>query len=270
VGLTVYVEQLGSGEPEIAVVGAIHGDEPCGEYAVRTLLDEQPPVKRPVKCIVANEEALAAEQRYVETDLNRAFPGDPHAPTHEGRLAAALAEELRGCTVLGLHSTQSYDGMFALVDEVGPATRSICPRLSIDAVVETTGANEGRIFAVAPDTIEIECGYQQSPEAAENAVQVTREFLAATGTLPDAGGARQVDLPVFRLRGPIPKRAADTYDVFVSNFEEVTAGEVFAAMGGEDVVADEPFHPVLLSSHGYEDVFGYRAERVGTLSAADA
>jgi len=265
----VYVEQLGTGDPEIAVVGGIHGDEPCGEHAVRTLLDERPAVQRPVKFVLANELARDRNERYVEADLNRAFPGDPDAPTHEGRLAAAVAEELRGCTVLGLHSTQSYEGMFALVDEIGPTARSVCPHLSIDAVVETTGANEGRIYSVIPEAIEVECGFQGSAQAAENAVQVTREFLAATGVLPEEGGPRQTDLPVFRLRGPIPKRAADTYDVYVSNFEEVTAGEVFAAVGEENVVAEEPFHPVLLSSDGYEDVFGYRAERVGTLSAEE-
>lgn len=266
----MYVEQLGTGDPELAVVGGIHGDEPCGEYAVRTLLEERPHVQRPVKFVVANEEARDRNQRYVDTDLNRAFPGDPDAATHEERLAAAIAAEIRGCTVLGLHSTQSYDGIFALVDEIGPMARSICPRLSIDAVVETESADEGRIFAVAPDTIEIECGHQGTAQAAENAVQVTREFLAATGALPDGGEIRREDVPVFRLRGPIPKRAADTYDVYVSNFEEVTAGEVFAAVDDENVVAEEPFHPVLLSSHGYEDVFGYRAERVGTLSADES
>lgn len=266
----MYVEQLGTGEPEIAVVGGIHGDEPCGEHAVRTLLDERPSVQRPVKFVVANEEALASGQRYLDTDLNRSFPGDPTAESHESRLAAALGEELRGCTVLALHSTQSYDGIFALVNGIDAMAHRICPRLSLDAVVETEGANEGRIFTVARDAIEIECGHQGSVEASENAVQVTREFLAATDVLPRDGGPRKTDLPVFQLRGPIPKRTADSYDVFVSNFEEVMAGEVFAAIDGQHVVAEEPFHPVLLSSHGYEEVFGYRAERIGTLSADDA
>ena len=265
----MYVAQLGTGEPEIAVVGGIHGDEPAGERAVRTLLDERPAVERPVRFVVANEEALAAGRRYVDVDLNRSFPGDPDSPRHEERLAAALAEEIRGCSTLALHSTQSYEGTFALVEEVGALARAVCPRLSIDAVVETGPASEGRIFSVAPDTIEVECGYQGSESAAENAVELTREFLEATGALATDGGVRQRDLPVYRLRGPIPKRAADSYDVYVSNFEEVAAGEVFAAVDGEGVVADEPFHPVLLSPRGYEDVFGYRAEQVGRLSAAE-
>lgn len=265
----MYVEQLGTGTPEIAVVGGIHGDEPCGQHAVKTLLDERPSVQRPVKVVIANEEALAAGQRYLDTDLNRSFPGDPESPNHEERLAAQLGKELQGCTTLALHSTQSYAGMFALVNGIDSLARSICPRLSVDAVVETESANEGRIFAVAPDPIEVECGHQGTAQASENAVQVSREFLGATGALPDWNGPRQTDLHVFQLRRPIPKQKADSYDVFVSNFEEVMAGEVFAAVDGQDVVADEPFHPVLLSSHGYEEVFGYRAERIGTLSVDD-
>lgn len=263
----MYVEQLGSGEPEIAVVGGIHGDEPCGARAVRAFLAERPDVERPVRFIVANEEALARGRRYVDVDLNRVFPGDPDADTHEGRLAAALTAEIRGCATLALHSTQSYEGLFALVDEVGPFARAVCPKLSIDAVVETGPDEDGRIFAAAADAVEVECGRQGTERAAENAVAVTREFLAATGALAGDCAERNADVPVFRLRGPIPKESADTYDVFVPNFEEVAAGEVFASMGGEDVVAEEAFHPVLLSPRGYEDVFGYRAERVGTLLA---
>jgi hypothetical protein len=73
-------------------------------------------------------------------------------------------------------------------------------------------------------------------------------------------------LPVFRLGDPVPKQAAEEYEVIAENFEEVLAGETFATADGEAVVADEAFHPVLMSAYGYEDVFGYTAERVGTLS----
>jgi predicted deacylase len=259
------IEQLGEGDPEVAVVGGIHGDEPCGVRAVEHLIAERPRVDRPVALVIANEEAAAENRRYLESDLNRSFPGDPEGETHESRLAHALGEAIGDCTTLALHSTQSYERMFALVDELGDVEREICPRLSVDAVVET-GAAEGRIFDAVPTTIEIECGYQGSERAAENAIQVTREFLGATGVLPKAERPRQDDLPVFRLGEAIPKRAAEEYEVFAENFEEVLAGETFAAADGEGVVADEAFHPVLMSPYGYEDVFGYTAERVGTLS----
>ena len=260
------VVQLGEGEPSVAVVGSIHGDEPCGRDGIEAVLADPPAVRRPVAFVVANEEALAAGERYLDTDLNRAFPGDPESDAHEERLAAELTAELRDCTLLGLHSTQSYGGMFALVDELTPLVEDVCGRLSIDAVVRTEGANEGRIFSAIPDTIEVECGFQGSPEAAANAEQVIREFLAATGVTADAESpVRRESLPVFQLGGPIPKDGAGEYEVFAENFEPAAAGDLIATADGEAVHAAESFHPVLLSAEGYEDVFGYRATRVGTL-----
>ncbi|MFC6862921.1 succinylglutamate desuccinylase/aspartoacylase family protein [Halomicroarcula sp. GCM10025817] len=261
------VEQLGAGEPDVAIVGSIHGDEPCGRNGIEAVLADPPTVNRPVKFIVVNEEALAANRRYVEVDLNRIFPGDPDSDVREVRLAAELAAEIRDCTVLSLHSTQSYDDMFALVDEVTPLARAVIPQLSVDAVVRTKGKNEGRLFSVAPEAIEVECGYQGSAQASANAEQVIREFLAAVGVTEDYETTRNESLPVFQLGDPIPKSAADRYEVYVRNFERVDAGEEFASMDGKPVVADESFHPVLLSPEGYEDVFGYRGTEVGVLKS---
>ncbi|PSP94434.1 succinylglutamate desuccinylase, partial [Halobacteriales archaeon QS_1_68_44] len=226
------VETLGEGDPEVAVVGGIHGDEPCGSAAVEAVVEADPDVARPVKLIVANEEALKRGRRYVEEDLNRAFPGSPDADTHEGRLAHDLLTEIRGCEILSLHSTRSYAAPFALVDEMDGHARSICPYLSVEAVVETSQYSEGRLIAY-PDVIELECGLQRSAVAAENARALVREFLVATGVLPgDAEPPRQHPLSVFCLDQRIPKQAADSYEVFVENFERVAEGEQFAAADG--------------------------------------
>ncbi len=259
------VETLGDGEPEVAVVSAIHGDEPCGATAIDALLDADPSVQRPVKLIVANEEALERGVRYVETDLNRAFPGSRDADTHEGRLAHELLTEIRGCEILSLHSTRSYPAPFALVDELDGHARSICPYLSVEAVVETSQYSEGRLISY-PDVIELECGLQRSAVAAENAKALVREFLVATGVLPgDAEPPRHHPLTVFRLDHRIPKEGAETYEVFVENFERVAEGELFASADGEPLYADRPFYPVLLSAYGYENVFGYAGDLVGRL-----
>jgi hypothetical protein len=302
------IEQLGVGTPEIAVVAAIHGDEPCGVRAVERLLAESPAVERPVKFVVANEAALEQGVRYVEEDLNRAFPGDPDADTHEGRLAHEVAREVRDCTTLALHSTQSYGEPFAVTNTVGAIARTVCPHLPISELVDTQAETDGRLIEY-PHTVEVECGYQGSTRAAENAVELVRGFLRATGALPiegtpeldgdvssdtddaaeeDAAGSNDTDGPddtaesgdttgaddegaessevtVYRLGRPIPKEPADKYEVFADNFERVEAGEAFAAADGREVVANEPFYPILLSAYGYESVFGYRSERVGVL-----
>ncbi|UPV74663.1 succinylglutamate desuccinylase/aspartoacylase family protein [Halorussus limi] len=263
------IEQLGEGTPEIAVVAAIHGDEPCGVRAIERLLATSPAVERPVKFVIANEEALDRGVRYVEEDLNRAFPGDPDADTHEGRLAAALAQEVRDCTTLSLHSTQSYAEPFALVDTVDAVARSICPYLPVSVLVETEVESDGRLIEY-PHVLEVECGLQGSDEAADNAVDLVYGFLEATGALPDdepVAGYDRGEVEVFRLGRPVPKDGGDRFEVFAENFERVAAGERFAAVDGRELVADEPFYPVLMSAYGYENVFGYRGERIGVLDA---
>jgi predicted deacylase len=261
------VEQLGDGTPEIAVVAAIHGDEPCGVRAVEHFLAESPAVERPVKFVVANEAALEREVRYVEEDLNRAFPGDSEADTHERRLAASLAREIRDCTTLSLHSTQSYADPFALVDTVDAVARSVCPYLPVSVLVEAEAESDGRLIEY-PHVVEVECGLQGSEQATRNAIDLVSGFLAGTGALgaaePVAGEGRD-EVEVFRLGPPVPKDGADEYEVFAENFERVDAGEAFAAADGQTLVADESFYPVLMSPYGYENVFGYRGERVGVL-----
>lgn len=261
------IERLGDGKPEVAIVGGIHGDEPCGVAVIEHLIEEDPDVERPVALVVANEAALERETRYVEDDLNRSFPGDTEADSHEKQLAGRLTDVLSGCETLSLHSTQSYGDVFAIVDSPGEYERDVVPRLSVDTVVDASAFNRGRLFSSVPRTVEIECGYQGSKEAAENGLEVARQFLGAVGALSAARRPRTPDLPVFRLTGRVPKSGVGRYEVYASNFERVPAGEPFAAIDEERVVAEEGFYPVLMSSNGYEDVFGYAAERLGTVES---
>lgn len=258
------VERLGDGEPELAVVAAVHGDEPCGVRAIERLVAERPAVERPLKLVIVNERALDREARFTEEDLNRVLPGDPDAETYERRLAHELRRELRDCLTFSMHSTQSYANPFAIVDEVTEQSKAICSRLPIDAVVETGPFTNGRLISV-PDVIEVECGHQGTDEAAENAYALMRAFLAATGALDADPAIERSSVPVYRLERAVPKTAADTYEVFVTNFERVAAGTAFAAADGAELVAEEPFYPVLMSTYGYQDVFGYAASKVGTL-----
>ncbi|MFP8954318.1 succinylglutamate desuccinylase/aspartoacylase family protein [Natrialbaceae archaeon A-arb3/5] len=261
------VAQIGSGTPEIAVVAGIHGDEPCGVRAIERLLDEQPTVNRPVKLVVANEKALERQVRYVDEDLNRTFPGDPDAETHEGRLAHELVDELGDCLTFSMHSTQSHAEPFAIVKGVDEPATEIVPQLPVAAMVETSNFSQGRLFSEI-ETIEVECGLQGSETAAQNADRLTRAFLTAIDVLP--GDTVRRDLPIYRLTDVIRKGRADTYEVFVDNFTEVEAGDPFAAADGNKQIAEETFYPVLMSPNGYRDVFGYAAEKVDVLSSPTA
>jgi len=267
----VHVEQFGSGPPEVAVVGAIHGDEPSGARAVEALRSSDFDPAGSVTLVLANEEALERGVRYLEEDLNRAFPPqgtDPDAfefsDTHEGQLAQRLYDLLSDKLTLAIHSTQSHPEPFAVV--VDPDTRrlEVSAGLPVMAVVDSTNLSEGRLLEATP-TIEVEVGPQGSAAAVRNAADISWAFLAATGAINES--VTTAEKPLYRLDRPIPKPVAERYEVVVDNFEEVPAGATFATVDGQPRSAESPFVPVLVSAEGYEGLFGYAATRVGSVGA---
>ena len=87
--------------------------------------------------------------------------------------------------------------------------------------------------------------------------------------MPQFRHGRLVDDLVARhlvgLIQPPLGRLGDVVEVVVENVTRVEAGQAFARADGEQLTAEEPFYPVLLSANGYEEIFGYTAERVGTV-----
>jgi predicted deacylase len=269
------VFDLGEGDPAVAIVGAVHGDEPCGPRAIEQLRMGLEDPLAPVRLIIANERALAVDRRYIDEDLNRIFPGEGGADTHEAALAARLREAVIGCTVLSLHATQSTDRPFALVDRITESLRPLLAALPLEAVVETAPFSSGRLIDNSP-VIELECGLQHSVHAAENAYWLSIAFLTATGVIETAPPmppavrerltAAGPQTPVYSLTGEIAKPDAARYEVLVENFHAVASGTTYARADTHELTADGPFYPVLMSAGGYRDILGYTARRVGDLS----
>lgn len=261
---TMQVHTVGSGTPDVAVVGAVHGDEPCGARAIERFLDADFAVERAAKLIVANERALERGVRYVDTDLNRALPGDPDSDLYEERLAHELLTEVEGCTALGIHSTVSYDGPFANVAYLNERKRDVAAHLPVDGVVDFTVVADGRSVEL-PQFVDIEAGRQGSEAAVDNAYDCLLAFLRTTGVL--GGDPPDPDPPFYEVTEPVYKEAGRSYRFLARNFERVDEGERFATVDGDPLVADAAFWPVLMSDHGHDSLFGYRSIHRGALSS---
>jgi len=70
---------------EILLIGATHGDEPLGVQVIERLIDLG--FENYFDVLIGNPKALNKNLRYLEFDLNRAYPGDPNSPFFEKRLA---------------------------------------------------------------------------------------------------------------------------------------------------------------------------------------
>ncbi|SDZ78277.1 Succinylglutamate desuccinylase [Haloplanus vescus] len=262
----MQVHTVGEGTPEVAVVGAVHGDEPCGARAIERFLATDPDVDRPAKLIIANERALEDNVRYVETDLNRALPGDPESDLYEERLAHELLTEVEGCLSLGIHSTVSSERAFANVAYLNERKRDVVAHLPVTAAVDFTVVADGRSVEL-PGFVDIEAGYQGSERAVDNAYDCLVAFFQHTGVLP--GDPPAPDPGFYEVSEAIYKEPGESYDVLAENFERVAPGETFATADGDALVADEAFWPVLMSADGHDVLLGYRSTYHGPLSTVE-
>lgn len=248
----------GPGKPEVAVVGGVHGNETGGVHAVRRLREADLDLQRGVAFVLANPAAIDADERYLDSDLNRVFPGDKDGDREE-RLAAHLCELIEDYTTLSLHGTHSQPRPFALIHRSRPREFNLAARLPVPQVVDHWGVNEETI-TMCGLTVEIEVGAQGSREAGKAAERQARAFLKRVDALP--GEPPDANPDYFHMAEPVPKPPGASYELYVENFERVPEGKVFASINGQDLVADESFYPILMSECGYPDIFGYKGYKI--------
>jgi predicted deacylase len=259
----MHVETLGEGRPAYTILACVHGDETCGWHAFHRLKNSGVSLHEPIKFVLANERAFKLGYRFCDVDLNRVMPGDPESEKHEERLAARLAPELRGTTVLDFHSTESRGCPYAIVSGGDAASRRLARSTGLDRVVDMSylpGGVTRNVTGVA-----VECGYYDDEDAATTAHRVLRHFLTVEGVIE--GDAAPSDPTVYEVVGEARGR---DYRFVAENFRRVEAGEVFAERNGTARRAEEPFYPVLMSTHGYPDRIGFMAQRNGQIDGTPA
>lgn len=253
------VEVLGEGEPEVAVVGLVHGDEVCGLRAIRRFKQDiensRYELENPVKLVLANEKAFNQGKRYIDTDLNRSFPGDSGSDQHEEKLAARLMEELEGLKLLDLHASESPKTPFAIISGLEEESLRVAETTCMENLVEISFVEGGLIDDL--DAAVVECGFHNERESAEVAYNVTVNFLASHNVIDD--GFDTVDPDIYKVED---KAEGSGFEFVAENFVPVEQGEVYARKTGEQKAAEDKFWPVLMSTDGYDDMIGFKARKV--------
>lgn len=245
---------LGDGRPEHAIISCIHGDEPCGWEAIQKLIDSELEFKKPVKVILANEKAFKRNQRSVDSDLNRSFPGDPNSENYEERLGSKIMNEIEGMKVLDIHSTESRPVPFGIITDTSESSLDVAEATGIGRIADLGYVDGGFIkYVEAGIAVEFE---KQGDDSASDAYEVILNFLKYFNVID--GDPKTLDTEIYEVYDEVE---GSGYTFIAENFEPVEKGEVFAEKENSQKVADEKFWPVLMSTDGYDDMIGFKAKR---------
>ena len=224
----------GPGPVSVCVVCCPHGDELIGEVIFQhyaPLISQTPGLR----LIFANQSAHSQGRRFIDTDLNRSFPGSPTG-SHEEQLAAAMMPSLTDADyVLDLHTTTSNITMTPIVANLAAGTRAVLnltdsPEI---ALMENGIANHALIGQVAAGvSLEFNRTYATTPAARDHIITIVTALL--TGQPRPARPRR-----VFHITGTIP--ASQPLPSGAANFTPSGYPPVYPFLLGEKAYADS-FH----------------------------
>jgi predicted deacylase len=252
--------------PRLLILGAVHGNEPCGTVAIRRVLQELASgvlslTRGRVTFVpICNPKAFALDVRQTERNLNRYLVPMAQPDCYEAQLGNVLCPLLADCDVLlDIHSYTVGGAPFVLVkDFVSKTDGDFAVTLGAEvlltgwaAAYEATGrnasqvdANEGvgtteyarRFGALA---VTLECGQHKDPTCADIAYQAIHNALRhlnmMTGTVPKPlTNIRRVTMEQVFYRDAGGELAQPW-----QNFAPLTAGTTIATSADRTIAAEK-------------------------------
>ncbi len=227
----------------LAIVCCQHGNERYGltifEY-ISSHLSSFPGVK----LILANEPAIEQNIRFIETDLNRSFPGSLGG-TQEERLAHDLLREVAGIPyLLDIHTTTSDIRIIPILTALNDQTKHIVNLTSSREVVLIEPPLSGHsLIGNVPAGVSLEFGnpFSKTQTALQETLSTIRGILNSTHTNPSPR-------ELFRVDGNIPKSTPIPSDA--ANFKHIDSLGVY---------------PILLHEAAYTNLHALSATNMNQL-----
>jgi predicted deacylase len=264
--------------PTLILVGGVHGNEPAGIIAARSVLGDLTvdQVAGEVIALVGNARAVGAAKRFIDRDLNRMWTpervatararhAEPDVSEHIelAELADAIDRIIERAAgpvhVVDLHTT-SADGVPFVVVGASDAHRTFASHFPLPGIAGLEEALEGVLTRYLGGrgciTLAVEGGQSATTQAAANLEATVTLALEASGVVEAMPGAAAAREHLARVRGDLPaaievvsRHHVDPDSGFVmepgfANIQRVTGGTLLARERDREIRA--PFDGVVL------------------------
>ena len=217
----------------IAIIICLHGDELFG-LEVMDKLDENIPV------FIGNPKAIQKKVRYIDIDLNRAFPGKKDG-NYEERRAFYLMNKLKKFKhVIDIHSSSSNLELFGILTEPNKEKLQLAKKLGLKKIVLMSEklANGNSLIDNHDCAISLEIGPHEKKENVDEVIKIINN---------PSNHKDDYKSKMFKVFDIIK---GNETKLFIKNFQEVKKGELIT----KDMKAEFDFIPVFVGEKAYKNI----------------
>jgi succinylglutamate desuccinylase len=255
---------------KILIIGSTHGHERIG-LLVQNELKKLGISHELLAFEVGNPKASEKNVPFIESDLNRVFPGKDDG-TYEERRAHELSPKIQASDlVIDIHSTNTTDlspNSMLIVTKYDEATKEITELINPPTLLVMKYKNGNALISQAKVGIAFEYGKDNSRQVLEATLHDIGKILVAYGLLNNN--------PYLSVRTEEGSRVFEVYDAFAKNFEgkyKISAGVENFVLQKEGtllgvtendykIFAPESFVPILFGENRYTEILGFKARQI--------
>lgn len=230
----------------IALIVGLHGDEPFS-LEVKEKLSEIMPT------FIGNPSALEKGIRYIESDLNRVFPGKEDGNYEEKRAFELMKNLKEFDCVVDLHSSVCNFDLFAILTKLDEKKIEIIKKMGIKKIVlmsEKVDSGASLINNVNCG-ISLEIGPHNRKENVEDVLEAMKKLINEN--------SGNVDPEIFEVFDIL--EGERNIKFFIDNFKPVKKGELIAK-GKKDYYAESDFIPVFVGEGAYNGVLCFMTKKI--------
>jgi len=256
-------------KPRILVIGATHGHEYLGVLVLKELKKLQIS-EEILQFEIGNLQAYRKGVTFIDSDLNRVFPGDKKGD-YEQRRAYELSQKIRQVDiVIDIHATNTIsmiaDAML-IVTKLNPQTEELIQIINPPRLLLMRYGSDRAVISNAKIGIAFEYGDNDNKKAFESILFSIGEILCTYKIIkknPYSSSLTKAKTKSYEVYDTYKKpcRKKCVLVKKVKNYKMINKGDCIARCGNETICADETFIPILFGENRYKEILGFRSRRI--------
>ncbi len=223
---------------KVVIVCCLHGTEHYG-------LDVAKKLSSKIPYLLGNRKAFDKKVRFIDSDLNRCFPGNKNG-NYEERIAFQLTKKLKSFDyVIDLHSSSNYCPLFGIITKPNDKKINFAKKLGLKMLVimPKCFASGKALVDFAKCGISLEIGPHDFKDNQEKVLEKINNFLN------NENESNKIE--IYKVIKVIKKEARE---VKIKNFDEVKKGQLIASDKKSKQFSKYDFTAVLVNEEAYENI----------------